>query len=380
MPTSCNNDCFETVQIVYRDNTGSNSTPGVTTNDLNFTPATGALTSTVNGVSDTVILTAAVTGAQTPITPVDSTTLDLSVSGTDNHTLTGTVKISNTSGNRLTTDGTGLLVPQTTNTLTFDSSTNALTTNVNGITATQVLPFGTSGGGTQTPITPVDTSTIDLTANGTDNHTLTAAVKVSATSGNTITVNSDGLFVAAGAVTTGNLLGDNTVTVATGTSRLVGGNATVSFPLKFGTGGTAVTAPTTAGGYQLQSTDGSIVVTNPTAGVLNFAAAAPANDFYSPDTAATGTVTATRKTQSAFTHYLTPFTAPRIHILSTAGAVLGDSMSVSVGYQGTDVLPGATNLEIRNGTAGGTLIETFTDGSGIEGRYKFNGTAWVKVQ
>lgn len=381
---ACNNNCIETVRTVYIDNTGSNSTPGVTTNDLNFTPATGVLTSTVNGVSDTVILTPAVTGAQTPITPVDSATLDLNVSGTDNHTITGAAKISTTAGNRLTSDGTGLLVPATTNTLTFNSSTNALTTNVNGITATQILPFATSGG-TQTPITVVDSSTVDLTASGTNNSTLTAAVKVSATSGNTITVNSDGLFVAAGAVTTGNLLGDNTASVATGTARLVGGNATVSVPLRFGTAGTAVTAPTTAGGYQLQSTDGSVTITNPTAGVLNFAVSSAG--FLSVNTAATGNVTATRATPSSFTSYVTPFTANRVHILSTTGAIHGDSMTVSVGYQGTDILPGTNQLEIRNGTVSGTLIETFTDGLGIEGHYKYDDgvlsgrpAAWYKVR
>ena len=183
-----------------------------------------------------------------------------------------------------------------------------------------------------------------------------------------------------GSVTTGNLLGDNTATVATGTARLVGGNATITVPLKFGTAGTAVTAPATTGGYQLQSTDNSVVITNPTAGVLNFAVPSSSTDYYNANTATTGNVTANRATQSAFTHYTVPFTTNRIHILSTTGAVNGDSITVSVGYAGTDILPGTNQLEIRNATAGGTLIETFTDGLGIEGHYKFNGTAWVKVR
>lgn len=45
-----------------------------------------------------------------------------------------------------------------------------------------------------------DTSTINLTASGTANHTLEAAVKVSATGGNVIQVNADGLYVPAGGV------------------------------------------------------------------------------------------------------------------------------------------------------------------------------------
>ena len=136
-------------------------------------------------------------------------------------------------------------------------------------------------------------------------------------------------------------------------------------------------APTTTGGYQFQSTDGSVVITNPSAGVINLASSSA--DFYSADTATTGNVTATRATASSFTHYTAPFTGNRVHILSTTGAVLGDSMTVSVGYAGVDVLP-IFSLEIRNATVGGTLIETFTDGLGIEGHYKFNGTAWVKVR
>jgi hypothetical protein len=48
------------------------------------------------------------TQVQTPITVVDSTTLDLTSSGVDNHTLTGVVKISSTAGNDITSDATGI--------------------------------------------------------------------------------------------------------------------------------------------------------------------------------------------------------------------------------------------------------------------------------
>ena len=57
-------------------------------------------------------------------------------------------------------------------------------------------------------------------------------------------------------------------------------------------------------------------------------------------------------------------------------------MTVSVGYGGTDVLPSTFTLEIRNATVGGTLIETFDAGFGIEGHYLFDGVAstWRKVR
>lgn len=47
----------------------------------------------------------------------------------------------------------------------------------------------------QTPITVVDTPTVNLTANGVDNHTLTAVVNVSATAGNQLTSDAGGLYV-----------------------------------------------------------------------------------------------------------------------------------------------------------------------------------------
>lgn len=48
----------------------------------------------------------------------------------------------------------------------------------------------------ETPITPVDTNSIDLAVSGTSDHTLEASVKVSITPGNLIQVNADGLYAA----------------------------------------------------------------------------------------------------------------------------------------------------------------------------------------
>lgn len=46
----------------------------------------------------------------------------------------------------------------------------------------------------ETPLTPVDTATVNLTANGTANHTLQADVNVSALAGNGISIQPDGLY------------------------------------------------------------------------------------------------------------------------------------------------------------------------------------------
>ena len=61
----------------------------------------------------------------------------------------------------------------------------------------QALPNGLFA--SQTQISPVDTSTVNLTATGTQNHTIQADVNVSAAPGNVLTVNADGLFVSANA-------------------------------------------------------------------------------------------------------------------------------------------------------------------------------------
>lgn len=50
---------------------------------------------------------------------------------------------------------------------------------------------------TETPLTANDSSTVDFTTSGTSSHTLTATVKISATAGNALVANADGLYVAA---------------------------------------------------------------------------------------------------------------------------------------------------------------------------------------
>lgn len=112
----------------------------------------------------------------TGITANDSSTIDFSVSGTGNHTITADAKLSLTSGNSLIANIDGLYV----------SAPN---------------------------ITVVDTSTIDLTASGTNNHTIQAAVKVSANSGNQVSIQADGIFVPATSVNETDITANDSTTI-----------------------------------------------------------------------------------------------------------------------------------------------------------------------
>lgn len=101
---------------------------------------------------------------QEPLVVVDSPSVNLGVSGNYDHTLTADVIISPTTGNQLSILGDGLYVP---------------------------TPAATA----QTPVTVVDTTSIDFTASGTDNHTVTGVVKISATADNQLSILADGLYV-----------------------------------------------------------------------------------------------------------------------------------------------------------------------------------------
>ena len=105
----------------------------------------------------------------TPLTVIDTSSINFTASGTDDHTLTGSVKISATSGNQISISSDGLYVPQVS------------------------VP-------SQTPLTVVDTSTIDFSTSGTNSHTLTGSViipgLISSDASNQVTTGTDGkLFV-----------------------------------------------------------------------------------------------------------------------------------------------------------------------------------------
>lgn len=103
--------------------------------------------------------------AQTPLTAVDTSTIDFTTSGADNHTLTGAVKVSATAGNQVTVNADGLYVAENDDqALSLVGNTLSLT---NGGSVT--LP-------SETPLTAVDSALIDFTTSGTANHTLTATI------------------------------------------------------------------------------------------------------------------------------------------------------------------------------------------------------------
>jgi hypothetical protein len=155
---------------------------------------------------------------ETPITGVDSNSLDFTISGVNDHTITANVKISATSGNQATINGDGLFVPlpSQTSITANDSTTIDFTvsgTNNHTITGSVIIPALIStdlsnslilGGdnklyvatGAQTPITANDSSRIDFTVSGTNNHTITANIIMSALisvqAGNDLILGSDG--------------------------------------------------------------------------------------------------------------------------------------------------------------------------------------------
>lgn len=431
--TDCNQSCDNYLPPIW---TG-NQTPSATTNVLTYNPGTGVLTSTVNGVvaNTTITLSPSVSvqyrdegtntgtpnptsinfvgagvtatqsgsavtvtipggsGTETPLTANDSQTIDFTTSGTANHTLTGVVRISTTANNALTQDAGGLFVPvasagaQTPITVV---DTNAINLTASGLdshtvqadlvispdvgNSAQVRANGlfvpTTSPASETPLVATDSQTIDFTTSGTNGHNLTGVVRVSTTAGNIITQDAGGLFAT---VTTGDLLADNTASVLTGTARLVGGNATVTVPLRINAG-VPMTAPTTPGGYIVRSDAKSVVISEPNPGVLNLETFVG----YQADTSATGDVTAEVGSNTQFTHFTTPFTANRQITLSPSFARRGAVIEVStVNLAGTDILPGTTQLEVVDGFTS-SVIDTITDVD-VYAKYISTGTAWTRV-
>lgn len=156
--------------------------------------------------ADGLFVAATPVAAQTPLVANDSASINFTTSGTDNHTLTGVVKVSATVGNLITTNGDGIYVAETPFVANDSSSINFTTSGTVNHTLTGVVKVSAAAGNAITvmgdgifalaenPLTVVDSSTIDLTASGTGNHTLAAAVKVSADVCNAIQVRGDGLW------------------------------------------------------------------------------------------------------------------------------------------------------------------------------------------
>jgi hypothetical protein len=103
---------------------------------------------------------------QTPITVTDSSSIDFTVSGVNNHTITADIKRDTVS----------------------NGGNNILINTVNGV-------YVPPASATETPLVANDSSSINFTTSGTNSHTVTGVVKISAADFNVITINSDGLYV-----------------------------------------------------------------------------------------------------------------------------------------------------------------------------------------
>lgn len=139
----------------------------------------------------------------------DSTTIELTGDGTNSSLLVADVKISASAGNQLVVDGSGLFVPApaaaaitATDTATIDFTGNGtagtpLTAAVKkSATANNALVLDATGLWVPT-FASTDTATIDFTGAGTAASPLTAQVKRSANAGNILTQELDGLYATA---------------------------------------------------------------------------------------------------------------------------------------------------------------------------------------
>lgn len=138
----------------------------------------------------------------------DSPTIDFSGNGTSGSHLTGSVKRSATAGNSLVANADGLWAPtfasQDTPTIDFTgagTTVSALQAAVK-ISATAGNQVTANPDGIYVPVPAAgaaniaDTASVDMSGDGTSGSPLSAAVKRSATAGNALTENADGLYVA----------------------------------------------------------------------------------------------------------------------------------------------------------------------------------------
>lgn len=155
-----------------------------------------------------------------PLTVIDTASVDLTSSGTLSHTVQADVRVSPDAGNSLSIHANGLYVtaptiPAQTPLMVVDTqSVNLTSSGVDGHTVqADVVVSGVAGNAlqstinglyvptvTQTPLMVVDTATVNLTSSGVDNHTVQADVKISASAGNQVVANADGIYVPMAAV------------------------------------------------------------------------------------------------------------------------------------------------------------------------------------
>jgi hypothetical protein len=204
----------------------SDTTPGYL---LDKVVGTSLITVTEIGTNPTKQIQIA-TSAIASVSHNDTISIALLGAGTSVSPLTANLKISATAGNQAILNTDGLYVATIATIYTFNSTNSITLTNVsNSITAAvridTTVPnllqananglFVTPQTVTETPISVVSTDSLSLAVSGLNNHTITGNVAISATLGNAISVNPDGLYVANSGITL-------TTTGTSGAATLVG--------------------------------------------------------------------------------------------------------------------------------------------------------------
>lgn len=172
----------------------ANDTPSI-----NLTYASGNLDADVNiSAQPENILTINSDGlyVQEPpiatLTTTNSSTLSLTSGGSNNAlTLTGSVVISTTTGNKLQVVSDGIFVPDMT---TYILQGSGITLTGSGSSTSPYTIVANAA--QQTPISVNDSTSLHFVSSGTYGTTLTGNVKVSSLTANAIVVNNDGLYVA----------------------------------------------------------------------------------------------------------------------------------------------------------------------------------------
>lgn len=206
-------------------------------------PTNGTYQITVAGGNASLTTPVLGGGSNTPLTANDSNSLDFTTSGTDNHTLTGNVKISAQANNSVSIVNDGLFVSPAPTPINYTASQgvslvgnnfqlNPTTIPANSIPASAILGLPSLS---ETTLTAIDSTSIDFSVSGIANHTITGAVKISPDSGNLLTnaANGSGLYVsgATSGGTVSTLTGDVTGTsAATTVAKIRGTNVSNTAP------------------------------------------------------------------------------------------------------------------------------------------------------
>lgn len=162
-----------------------------------------------------------------PLTANDSATIDFTTSGSGNHTLTGSVKLSSAvSNNAITAEADGLHVLSPAITVSDTASIDLTASGVHNHTLQASVKISAVAGNqtilqadgvytpatssSETPLTANDSVTIDFTTSGVSNHTITGSVIIDPSVNNLITSTGSGIFVDGTTIT----VSDNAVTDA----------------------------------------------------------------------------------------------------------------------------------------------------------------------